>query len=656
MKAIFSFVILFLFVLKTGAQIFSVSEQKTIDSLSYLTKSAFHDSVRADAYIKLSVILYVSNFDTLFFLSQKADEISKQNLQKELSTAERKTFLRISSEANNNMGYYHQALGDYETAMNYYAYCLETDKRIGNMAGLSGSFNNMGMIYNYQGNILKSLDYFLLALKIDESLGDDVELGPSLNNIAYVYEHQNDTNKALQYYERARIEFENSGDHYSEAAVLINLGSIAKKRGDHNLANNYFNQSLNTYRKLGNKDGEGTALLSLGNLLFEIGEIDSAKNNLNICLQISLENGDKQSASIALINLGNCFLKQNDLENALDYGERAFALARETGHVYNIKNASELLSQIYKQKNMFEQSLEMYQMSISMRDSMQNRQTERATYQKGLTYQYEKEQALKEAEYAKMIAVEQLKQQNQLILIILISTILLLIVIFALVSINRLKKTKIQKQIIEEKNAENELLLGEIHHRVKNNLQVIASLLSLQEKSVTDTEAKKAILEGKERVNSMGLIHKLLYQNDRFAGIEMNEYIQKLLEGLMNSFGYDRSKLQLDIAFPEIKLDVDSAVPIGLIINELVINAFKYAYENIESPELKIKLQNRGEHLLLEIKDNGKGQPDDISKSNSFGFKLVKSLVRQIKGEMVVTAQMGLNYSIEIRDFKLMKG
>ena len=295
----------------------------------------------------------------------------------------------------------------------------------------------------------------------------------------------------------------------------------------------------------------------------------------------------------------------------------------------------------------------MYELSVAMRDSLFNSQTEKATLEKGLAYEYEKKELLQDAKYQQQIQLENIRQKNQLILILLISLILLVIIVFSIVLSKRLKETRAQKKIIEAKNTENELLLGEIHHRVKNNLQVIASLLSLQEKSVTDEAAKRAILEGKERVNSMGLIHKLLYQNDRFAGIEMNDYISKLIDGLINSFGYERSNLQLDIDFPEIKLDVDSAVPIGLIINELVINAFKYAYENIETPALKVKLKQKGDHLHLEIEDNGNGKPEEVNSSNSFGYKLVKSLVRQIRGEMSVTVQKGLNYSIEIRDFKL---
>lgn len=635
-------------------QDFSASEQRTIDSLRAITTSDSHDTSKANACLQLALILYVSEFEQLFALSRQAKEIAQSNLKKkDLPETVHRRFLEISSEANNNIGYYYQALGYYKTAMDYYGYCIEIDKKTGNAVGLSSTLNNMGMIYNYQGDVLRSLEFFLLSLKIDETLGDDVELGPSLNNIAYIYEHQNDTLRALKYYNRALHEFQKTGDQYGQAAVLINLGSIARKQNKTDLALDYFNQSLTLQRQLGNKDGEASALLNLGKLQFDLGDFESSKTTLETCLQIHENSHDEQGITITMINLGKIYLKSNELNKAQETGEKAFALAQKSGHVYNLKNASELLSEIYRNQRRFEESLDMHVLSVSLRDSLFNRETEKATLEKGLAYEYEKKELLRDAQYQQQIQLENIRHKNQLIIILLISIILVVILIFSIILIKRLKETRVQKKMIEEKNTENELLLGEIHHRVKNNLQVIASLLSLQEKSVTDESAKRAILEGKERVNSMGLIHKLLYQNDRFTGIEMNDYISKLIDGLMNSFGYEKSNLQLDIDFPEIKLDVDSAVPIGLIINELVINAFKYAYENIENPELKVKLKQQGDHLHLEIEDNGNGRPEDMHSSNSFGYKLVKSLVRQIRGEMSVTVQKGLNYSIEIRDFKL---
>ena len=197
------------------------------------------------------------------------------------------------------------------------------------------------------------------------------------------------------------------------------------------------------------------------------------------------------------------------------------------------------------------------------------------------------------------------------------------------------------------------MLLGEIHHRVKNNLQVISSLLSLQERSIDDVSAKAAILEGKERVKSMGLIHKMLYQNDNYAGVEMDDYAQQLISSLLDSFGMNGSKIKLDINFSKLKLDVDTAIPVGLIINELVINSLKYAYDKTASPQLKVNLTETSAELLLEVADNGSGSANALINSKSFGMKLIKSLSRQLGGSLSITENEGISIKINITDYKL---
>jgi two-component system, sensor histidine kinase PdtaS len=636
-----------------AAQDYGVEEQRSIDSLEQLTEASNPDGIRANALIQLSLILYITDFDTLLPLNAQARDIAFSALKANPGKDGEFAFLEIAAEATNNIGYYYQESGDYAKAMECYTYCLESDRKTNNWAGISATLNNIGMIYNYQGNVFKSLDFFLLSLQIDEALEETDELGYSLNNIAYLYEHQQDTAKALHYYKRALTEFQKTGDLFAEGSVLINLGSIFRKQQLTERADSCFRKSMAINRSLGNMDREAAALLNLGFLYFEDSLMDSSRHFLNRALALKTQVGDPNGECIILVNIGKCDLVENNLDEALQNGEKAMEMAQKTGHVYNLKSAADLLASVYEKKGRFEESLVMHKLFISLRDSLENNKTQQYTFQKGLHYEYEKKQAVEMAEHQKQIELRDLQQQNQRVVMILVVFLFFLILIFVLILFSRYKKMRLQKKIIETKNAENELLLGEIHHRVKNNLQVIASLLSLQEKSIDDITAKKAILEGKERVNSMSLIHKLLYQQDRFSGVEMNEYIQKLLEGLMKTFGQDSGKLKLDIQFPAIHLDVDSAVPIGLIINELVINAFKYAFEMTASPELKIKLENKGELLLLEVKDNGKGNAETVLQSNSFGFKLVSSLVRQINGEMHVESNNGLRYFIHIRDFKL---
>jgi two-component sensor histidine kinase len=217
----------------------------------------------------------------------------------------------------------------------------------------------------------------------------------------------------------------------------------------------------------------------------------------------------------------------------------------------------------------------------------------------------------------------------------------------------RTSELKMEKQLVEKKNDENELLLAEIHHRVKNNLQVVSSLLSLQEKSVDDLKTKRAIHEGKERIRSMELVHKMLYRTNSYSGIEMSDYVTKLSAGLIESFGLNENEIELNCVFQTITLDVDVAIPVGLILNELIINSLKHATSNTNKLVLIIVItEKETEGLTIYLSDNGKGKIADIETSNSFGLKIIRALVRQLNGELEIKEEGGIHYSIALKNYK----
>jgi PAS domain S-box-containing protein len=209
----------------------------------------------------------------------------------------------------------------------------------------------------------------------------------------------------------------------------------------------------------------------------------------------------------------------------------------------------------------------------------------------------------------------------------------------------RIKNELSERQLAESRAVaslrEKEVLLKEIHHRVKNNLQVIASLLRLQADSLTDPAARSAFLDSQQRVHSMALAHEHLYQSRSLARIKMAEYITSLVNSLRRSYVQAASSIQLKIQIADVELDVEQTVPIGLIISELVSNSFKYAFTPpaTSSWELWIKLANdKPDRLMLEVGDNGRGIPDDveIAKPLSMGLHLVQSFVLQLNGQLTV--------------------
>ncbi|MGB5189696.1 sensor histidine kinase [Robiginitalea sp.] len=194
-----------------------------------------------------------------------------------------------------------------------------------------------------------------------------------------------------------------------------------------------------------------------------------------------------------------------------------------------------------------------------------------------------------------------------------------------------------QKRIIENSLVEKDSLLKEIHHRVKNNLQMVSSLLSLQTKNTRSKAAIEALEEGKTRVKAMALIHQKLYQNDDLSVIEMQGYIESLINSIQSVYRKGGHSINITIDAEGVELDIDRAIPIGLILNELVSNSFKYAFpEDFENGRIYIHIQNTKEGGFFEYTDNGVGLPEDTESrsENSMGIRLIKRLVNQLQSTL----------------------
>ena len=211
------------------------------------------------------------------------------------------------------------------------------------------------------------------------------------------------------------------------------------------------------------------------------------------------------------------------------------------------------------------------------------------------------------------------------------------------------------KEEIEERIDEKEVLLREVHHRVKNNLQTVSSLFNLQAKNSTNDTIKNLVLSSKNRVNSMAMIHEMLYLRDNLSKIEFRSYVKELTEYLMNSADGKNKNVIINIDIPDIRLGIDTVIPLGLLINEAVTNSLKYGFVEKGNGQIDIKLkkENDGNTYILNISDNGVGFPKelDFRTTKSLGLKLIHNLARQLRGSVKRgPSSQGTNYSIAFQD------
>ena len=197
---------------------------------------------------------------------------------------------------------------------------------------------------------------------------------------------------------------------------------------------------------------------------------------------------------------------------------------------------------------------------------------------------------------------------------------------------------------------EKETLLREVHHRVKNNLQVVSSLLNLQSRAATDEEVVRAFVESQQRVQSMALIHEQLYESPALADIDFPDYIRRLANRLFRSYQIDAERVRLEAAVDEaITLGVDSAVPCGLIVNELISNSLKHAFPGERDGLVTVKADQMPDgSVLLVVADDGVGLPPEIGfwNTKTLGLRLVRSLVRQLDGEIELNGSAGTEFRI----------
>lgn len=194
-----------------------------------------------------------------------------------------------------------------------------------------------------------------------------------------------------------------------------------------------------------------------------------------------------------------------------------------------------------------------------------------------------------------------------------------------------------QKHIIENSLVEKDSLLKEIHHRVKNNLQMVSSLLSLQTKNTRSKAAIEALEEGKSRVKAMALIHQKLYQNEDLSVIEMQGYIESLVNSVQSVFKKGGHNINITIDAEGVELDIDRAIPFGLILNELVSNSFKYAFPDDHlNPKIYIHLRKNSQEGFFEYADNGVGLSEDSEEraNSSMGIRLINRLVNQLQSQL----------------------
>ncbi|NGP88211.1 PAS domain S-box protein [Fodinibius halophilus] len=201
---------------------------------------------------------------------------------------------------------------------------------------------------------------------------------------------------------------------------------------------------------------------------------------------------------------------------------------------------------------------------------------------------------------------------------------------------------------LQQSVKEKQVLLEEIHHRVKNNLAIISGFLQLQAFEIEDTKTKEVLSDSQLRIQSIAIVHEMLYQSDDFADISFETYVKRLIKTVEQTLPLDYQHIDIEISAPDVALDINQAIPCAILINELVTNAYKHAFKGRKTGKIWISLEQNADLINLEVRDDGVGLPDDfnISDQNSIGMNLIQTLTQQLDGNLSVDSKDGSSFKV----------
>ncbi len=632
-----------------------------VDSMLTILDGNTHDTVKIQTLFKLAETIYLSNPDSALYFchkaQKKANEIDyydgilssytwigyihwqKSELKEALETFQQAIdHLKPEDKQSrgvlsNNLGYMYKDLGDFEKALYYLQEGLKYRRLDNDTSGISNSLNNIGLIHKDIGDYDKALEYLeeSLKLRLHTESASNV-----LNNIATIWGEQGNNQKAIEYLYRSLSLASKKDDYGAMAMIMDNLGFNYQDLNYPDSALYYFNKSIETSRLVGNKYWE----------------------------------------SSALSHLGRFYMKNDQPSLASTYLQQAYDLAKATGYPARIRDISELLFKLNEKTNNWEQAFFYHQVFTKVRDSLVNVANLKQVYKYELSYEYErkmfadsivneetKELIQSELNMQKQLAQKEKDEKERNLIWAIGAGLLMISVVVSLIRTNSVRKkanrvlstkndeiTKTSQEL-EEALGERDLLLKEIHHRVKNNLQTVSSLMSLQSRYLREPAAIEALEESQNRLLSISLLHQKLYQNEKVPLVVFKTYLSELSEQIMETCSTDETEVEQELVCDELICNIELAMPLGLIVNELMTNAYKYAFPGRPTGKIKIRFSVENDNCILELSDNGVGFPEGFSleESQSMGHNLVKLLVKQIQGEMKVEQEAGLKFVLSFK-------
>jgi len=530
------------------------------------------------------------------------------------------------------------------------------------------AYTNAGIARQYLGQNKLAFQHHLAAARLKER-NNLPGINRSYVNVGVALFEQGDHREAILYFKKALALSKAANDSSVETLAYKNIGSGFSELQLLDSSSFYFGKALQLQRLAHDTLAYANTLLSFGINYLHLQNFKEAKLYLDSALLLGSPYNNQRFLSTLYLHYSNLYLSLSGNnktfnDSALLYANKSLQAGEENQTLPKVILAKENLVKIHEHLGDFESALDYSKELYALKDSIKELETSTAFVEARELYKAENRELeinlLKQTNRTKELEIETVEQEkaSQRIALVSAGTFLLLSVL-GLVLLYRqyTQKNKAfheledSNEIIKKQAEEKELLLKEIHHRVKNNLQIIHSLLDIQRSKYTSAESKDTVQESQHRIKAMALIHEKLYENNDLKTVLFEDYATELIQQIQRTFK-EYSDVSVNVTADKKNFDIDTIVPLGLMLSELITNSFKYAFPEKEGL-IEINLSehaDKGRYVLL-IKDSGKefNFQESITKPKSIGLKLVQRLAKQLKGDLNYEYDNGSVFKIEFK-------
>lgn len=470
-----------------------------------------------------------------------------------------------------------------------------------------------------------SLKYLLSSAKEAEASGDSMKTAWAHNWLGAFYKSQRDFPRALTSLNRGLRIFMAAHNRSGMGAIYNGLGDVHENQGNYTEALQYYRLSLNTIKPTGDKASFTWPYYNIGEVYMFQGRYDSALTYYDSALTIQLAVTDFGAATWTYSNIAEVLTRLGKYRDAEQSALRGLAIADSLHQTIAVIRAQKNLSAIYEALQDYKKAFEHHKAYTALQAQAGNEEVVRNLVKHQMQYDFDKKE-----EMGKL--AQQDKDRRNMILAI---GLVLIVMILGGVAYLQRRANKLKADLLRQKEEtvqQKEVLMKEIHHRVKNNLQITGVLLDVQLAQVQDEQARVALRESITRLNAISLIHHQLYRNDQAAEIEFSQFADSLHQQLHELFGKRECVVELINHIPATVLDIDTAVPLGLILNELITNSYKHAFSQPVNTIMLHVHHGNGQYTLT-YKDSGPGLQQYTNAESGLGTVIIRNLSRQVGGE-----------------------